>query len=290
MSMHADPDQIVQQVSALLERRRTQQARLLLRPALASHPDHAGLLLQAAWTDYLDEQWDEALAGVRQVLLHEPHEQTARVLYFELLVQKKDYREAERVILELLREYPEHAHYYGRYASLMVDTLNLAKARQLAREGLKYDAEDAECLALQAICDFIEQPAGATSHALQQLLVRHPQSVRTLLLVAAALEERGDPRGAHRILQELVRAQPDNETLVSIARQLTVNTHWSMLPLWPMQRFGWAGSVGLWLIFFFGLRFAARANAPLAGTLAIVVLVYVVYSWTWPALLKRLMR
>jgi len=288
--MHSDPDRVVEQVSALLERRRVGQARMLLKPALASHPDHVGLLLQAAWTDYLDEEWDEALANVRQVLVQEPHDPSARVLYFELLVQKKEYPEAERAILELLREHPEHAHYYGRYASLMVDTLNIAKARQLAREGLKYDSEDAECLALQAICDFIEQPAGATSHALQQLLARHPQSARTLLLVAAALEERGDPRGAHRILQELVRAQPDNEHLVGIARQLKVNTHWSMLPLWPLQRFGWAGSVGLWLIFFIGLRLVGRVNTPLAGTLAIVVLVYVVYSWTWPPLLRRLMR
>jgi predicted Zn-dependent protease len=286
----SDPDHVVDQVSALIERRRTQQARLLLKPALASHPDHGGLLLQAAWIDYLDDRYDEALAGVRHVLTDEPHNQSARVLYFELLVQKKEHREAERVILELLREYPEHAHYYGRYASLMLDTLKIGKARQLAHEGLKYDADDAECLALQAICDFIEQPAGATSHALQQLLVRHPQSVRTLLLVAAALEERGDQRGAYRILQELVRAQPDNDHLVGMARQLKVNTHWSMAPLWPLQRYGWAGSVGLWLAAVIGLRLVARASPPLAGTLAIVFIVYVIYSWTWPALLKRIMR
>ena len=286
----SDPNETAQQVDALLERRRTQQARVLLKPALAAYPDHTGLLLQAAWIDYLEDRYDEALTTVRQVLTSEPHDETARLLYFELLLQKDEHREAERVILELLREHPEHAHYYGRYANLMIDTLRITKARQLASEGLKYDADNAECLAAQAICDFVEQPSGSTSHSLQQLLVRHPQSARTLLLVAAALEERGDPKGSHRILQELVRAQPDNEALVGMARQLKVNTHWSMLPLWPMQRFGWAGSVGVWLIAFIGLRVVSRTNPSLAAVLGIALLVYVIYSWTWPPLLKRLMR
>ena len=151
------------------------------------------------------------------------------------------------MIIELLRENPEHAHYYGRYAQLMLRTLNVAKSRQLALEGLKYDPDSVECLSAQVVCDFIERPGNSASQALQQLLVRHPQSAHTLLLIVIALEQRGDRSEALSIARELLRAQPDNEELVDLVKQLRLVTHWSMLPLWPVLRFGWAGSVGIWL-------------------------------------------
>src|SRR5690606_37206825 len=64
--------QVVEQVAALLQRRRTSQARALLQPALAAHPQHAGLLLQAAYVDYLDDRIDDAMRTVRQVLAADP--------------------------------------------------------------------------------------------------------------------------------------------------------------------------------------------------------------------------
>jgi len=284
------PEQVMHQVEVLLERRRTSQARALLKPALAAHPDHSGLLLQSAWTDYLEDRNDEALTTVRQVLLAEPKDQSARLLYFELLLERGDNAEAERAIIELLRDYPEHAHYYGRYAQLMLKTLNIEKSQQLALEGLKYDPDSVECLAAQTICDFIERPGSTTSQGLQQLLVRHPQSLRTLLLVVVALEQRGDRGEALSIARELLRAQPDNEGIVDMVKQLRLVTHWSMLPLWPVVRFGWAGSVAIWLLAAVGLSTLRRSDAELAGTIGLVLLAYVAYSWIWPPILKRLLR
>lgn len=284
------PQQVMHQVEVLLERRRTSQARALLKPALAAHPDHAGLLLQSAWTDYLEDRNDEALTTVRQVLLAEPKDQSARLLYFELVLERGDNAEAERAIIELLREYPEHAHYYGRYAQLMLKTLNIGKSQQLALEGLKYDPDNAECLGAQTLCDFVERPGSTTSQGLQQLLVRHPQSVRTLLLVVVALEQRGDRREALSIARALLRAQPDNEGLVDMVKQLKLATHWSMWPLWPVMRFGWTGSVAIWLFAVFGLNALRRSDPELAGMIGLVVLAYVAYSWIWPPILKRLLR
>jgi tetratricopeptide (TPR) repeat protein len=283
------PDDVVRQVGALLERRRTDQARALLKPALANHPNHAALLLQSAWTDYLDDQNESALSAVRQVLVSEPSNESARVLYFELLVEEEQYREAERVIIELLHEYPEASDYYGRYANLMLRTLNIAKALQLAREGLKYDPDSAECLVAQATCELIEQPGGA-SHGLQRLLVGHPKFIRTLLLVAVALEQRGDVRGASRFAEELVRAQPNNEHLVAIARELKHKAHWSMLPLWPMQKWGWGASFGIWVLTIVASRALSKTNPVAAGIFIGVMLTYVVYSWVWPPLLRRLLK
>lgn len=283
------PEDVVRQVAALLQRRRVDSARALLKPALASHPDHLELLLQSAWVDYLDDDFDSSMHAVRQVLTSEPSNEGARTLYFELLIEKEKYGEAESVILDLLREYPEAAEYYGLYARLMLRTLNMDKALQLAREGLKYDPDSTSCLAAQATCELIENPAAA-SHGLQQMLVRQPQYAGTLVLVAAALEQRGDSKGAHRISQELVRAQPDNEHLVQMAQHLKLKSHWSLLPLWPLHKWGWGASFGMWLGTLVISRSLSKTYPVAAGVFLVVVLVYVVYSWVWPPVLRRLLK
>lgn len=283
------PEDVVRQVDALLQRRRTDQARALIKQGLASHPDHTALLLQSAWTDYLDDESDQALRVVRQVLIVDPDNESARLLYFELLVEKEEHVAAERVIIELLREFPEDASYYGRYANLMLRTLNMTKALQLAREGLKYEPGNVECLAAQATCEFIENPH-ASSHGLQQLLVNYPQLIRTLVLVVVALDQRGDVKGASQVARELVRAQPDNEHLVDLARQLKIKSHWTMLPMWPMQKWGWGASFAIWIIALVGTRTLNKVN-PTAGAIFVgMVIVYVIYSWVWPPLLRRLVK
>jgi tetratricopeptide (TPR) repeat protein len=284
------PEVVLQQVEALLQRRRYPQALALLKPALVNYPDHVELLLQAAWIDYLEDRPDQAMHTIRQVLTSAPLNESARLLYFHLLVEKAQSVDAERVVIDLLREYPEHASYYGRYADLMLRTLNVGKARQLAMEGLKYESEDLDCLSALTVCDFIESRSGEVSHSLQQMLVRHPQSVRTLVLIVIALQERGDHRGAKRVSQELVQANPDNESLVSIARELKTTTHWSMLPLWPMQRWGWAASFGIWILIIVGSRAIQKINPAWSGTFLGIVLIYVAYSWIWPPILRRLMK
>lgn len=284
------PEVVLQQVEALLQRRRYPQARALLKPALVTHPEHVELLLQSAWIDYLDDRPTEAMDTVRQVLASAPENESGRLLYFHLLVENEQNVEAERAIIDLLREYPEAASYYGRYADLMLRTLNVDKARALASEGLKYDSEDTDCLSALTVCDFIEGRSGQVSHALQQMLVHHPQSTRTLVLIVIALQDRGDYRGAKRVAQELVQANPDNEALVSIARELKTTTHWSLLPLWPMQRWGWAASFGIWILVIVGSRAIQKVNPAWSGIFLVIVLTYVAYSWIWPPILRRLMK
>ncbi len=281
------PQVVAAEVRALLERRRIVQAKARLREALQENPDHPDLLLQSAWADYMADDNAAALATVRQVLLTDPESHSARLLLFELQTERNQLSDAEQTIVQLLHDLPEHAPYYGRYAELMLRAMQLPKARALAEEGLKYAPDDAGCLAARALCDFIEQRRGTPSHSLQQLLLRHPQSIRTLLLILVAMQDRGDHRGAYRIAQELVRLQPDNKAIIEMAARLKVTTHWSMLPLWPFLRWGWGAAIGFWLIGGAAVRFIGQQNPGLGGILAICILAYVIYSWVWPPILRR---
>jgi tetratricopeptide (TPR) repeat protein len=283
------PFEVLARVAPLLERRRTAQARALLAPALQAHPAHPGLLLQAVWVDYLENDYDAALKGLRALLAQTPETAEARLLLFLILMGKERYVEAEPVIIGLLRDFPESADYCGDYALLMLKTLNLEKAKRLAEQGLAYDATDTNSLMVLTICDFIERKSVAPSQALQQLIIKQPESLHTLLLVIVALEQRGDVAGARRVAGELVAAHPHNQDLVRLAHALTVNSHWSMLPLWPLRKWGGKASVAIWIGSIVAVKVLQNINPGAATIFVVVALGYCVYSWVWPSLLTKMM-
>lgn len=281
------PEQIIAEIEILLERRRIAQAKTRLSMALQRFPNNPELLFQAAFADYLDDNNEGARACLQQLLNQDPENVRARHLLFELEMENNNFSSAEQLIIQLLHDYPEEASFYGRYADLMIRTMNLQKARALSLEGLKYDPEDTACLLSHSLCDFIERPSNETSQSLQTLLRNDPKSIHTLTLVVAAKEDRGDHRGALLLAQELVRARPDNASLVEMAAEFTARTHWSMLPLWPMLRWGWSASIAIWLGSVAIIQILLRIMPAAAGIFAVIFLIYVVYSWAWPPLLRR---
>ena len=280
-----EPALIADQASALLDRRRIPQARALLGPALQQHPDNVALLFESARADYLEDRNAQARETLGHLMQRAPGDVSARWLLF--LAERDDGRlaEAEALILPLLRENPQHAPFYAGYSILMLRALDIQKARELALEGLRCHPDDEGCLQARALCDMVE---GRGDHeALARLVARDPSNVYTLRLVVVAMAQRGQLSAAHRLAQELLRMQPDDRQLLNQVNELRVNNHWSLLPLWPMRRWGWGASVAIWLGAV-GLMQGLRNTVPAAVPwVAGFFLVYVVYSWVWPPLLRR---
>lgn len=289
MSEQPSADDVVNEIQALLERRRTGQAKARLQQALLQNPDYIPLLQQSAWADYMDDDNAAALVTVQSVLVRDPSNENMRRLLFELRNEANDAAGAEQVIIGLLRDYPEDAQLYGRYARLCLQAMQFEKAGALAAEGRKIDPDEPGCLAAQTLCDFIENRSGATSHSLQQLLVQQPQSLRTLHLILLAMIDRGDTREAYRIGQELVRAMPENKDIAELAAELKANAHWTMLPLWPMQRWGWAASIAIWVGGIAAVQALSGPYPDVAMYLAIGIVTYAIYSWVWPPIIQRWM-
>lgn len=279
--------EFAEQVAALLERQRTTMARGVLRDALKAFPDDTRLLLQAAWVDYMEDKMEAARTTAESILAREPDNNAAKQLMLELHIEAQHLADAEAIAIELLREMPENAHLYGRYAHIMLQALKLDKATALANEGLRYEPEDRECLAVRTMCDFVQHGSGETSPALQKLIVEHPQSLRALYLVVIALEQRGKNRQAHQLAIEMLRAQPSNQSLVELVQHFQSRTHWTMLPLLPLQKYGWGASIGLWLGGFIAVRVVGRYSVTAATVLSLIILAYVVYSWVWPPLFRK---
>ncbi len=135
-----------EQAFYFIERRRLADAKRVLAQALTQYPQDPDLLYQSAQAEWLGDENETAEKTVRQVLVANPEHASARQLLASMLVERGEYADAELLLIGLLRDYPESAELYGRYSQLMLRTLHLEKAEQLAREGLRYDPEDDECL------------------------------------------------------------------------------------------------------------------------------------------------
>jgi tetratricopeptide (TPR) repeat protein len=278
-------DDLLSHCDLLIERRRLDQARALLAPALKAAPDDEDLLHRFAIIDYLDDDDEAAAATVQRLLSLAPSHYGGRILHAEILEHRNQFADAEGVWLGLLRDYPESADLYASYARLMLDTLNLTKAQRLAAEALRLEPENDSGLFVMATCDLIQGRPGKHSRHLETLVREHPENVRTTIALIFALQDRRDWAGALRLARELLRSQPTSEPIVELVRELEVETHWSMRPLYPMRRWGWGGAAAVWGVAMVALH--ALGNEPVAAAVGVSWLAYVVYSWVWPAQLKR---
>jgi tetratricopeptide (TPR) repeat protein len=277
------------EAQALMERRRYLQARNVISQGLRHFPDSSDFQYLGAFIEYATDEYAAATRSVEAVLARDPQHYGARVLRANLHEQAKEYPSAERLWIELLRDYPESADCYAAYAELMLRTLHLEKARLLAEEGLRHAPEHQGCLYVATLADFINSPGSAQSENLQKMLQAHPEHVGSSIALLIALADQGKNREALRIAQELLRQQPDSAQLVQIVRALKVQTHWSLIPMYPMQRWGWGGAVAVTAAGMIGLRVAGSAlPASIVTPLVFIWLGYCLYTWIWPAILRKL--
>jgi len=122
----------------------------------------------------------------------------------------------------------------------------LRVVEQLAREGLRYSPENDECLMAAALCETARSGA-RPNEGLAKLLQAHPESLSSVHALVVALVDAGRISEAHRIARSALRGDPANLHLVSLVRELHIQNHWSMKPLWPLQKWGWGASAAMWL-------------------------------------------
>lgn len=280
-------DALVQRAELLIERRRWREAESLLREALAIEPEHATVLIELARTRCAQDDNGEALRLVRGVLARDPSHVEARYLLFHVLMDQNEAAEAESVILALIREWPGAPGFYTAYARLMLRALQVDKARGLVAEALRLAPDSRDALQVAALCDLVDGRRGDQA-AMRRLLVEDPGSRETLSLVVNALIDQGRLREAQRLSKELLRAQPDDPFALARVKALAGDTHWALLPLWPMQRWGWTASIGMWIGAVAIGRLLERQAPEWAGTFWICWLVYAIYSWVAPTLVSRL--
>ncbi len=282
-----DLQQTIHQISELVERRRIDSARSLLGTVLPKNPDNVDLLEQALWVDWLDDENDAARTTVGHLLELDPDNFAARYALVQLERSVDNFVDAERVLVDLLRDYPENDTLYTVYARIMLETFNIDKAEKLAVEAQRRNPDSLDSMAIQAQCAFIREPGAEQQARLERVLQEHPDQIQTTILLVQRLIDLGKNDQAYELSRTLAVSQPDNPHLIEMADELRYASHWSLKPLWPMQKWGWGASVAIWLgaVIFFRTDVLPGYQGPIA----IALIAYVIYSWVWPPILKRLM-
>lgn len=277
-----------------VDRRRNEQAKGVISQGLASYPDSTELRYLSAHIDYVEDREDEALHKVEDVLSSSPSHFGARMLRARLLENVDRLEDAEATWLELLAEFPESADCYAGYAGLMIRALKLDKAERLLTEGLRLEPENPDCLYFGSLIDVIrnrKHGSEARLH-LHDLITRHPERIQSSIALVIALSDRGDNAEALRVARELLASFPGSRRILELVKSLELQTHWSLLPLYPMQRWGWGGAIAVTIAIWIVLQAmsAGGVSPPVRTAVALGLLIYIAYSWIWPPILKRILR
>lgn len=281
----------IRQAEMLLDRRRLDAAREVIATGLKADAENLELIYLSGLVEYFDDENDAALEVMEIVLRLDPSHEGARGVLFQIHREDENFAAAEQILLSLLEDFPRDATYYAWYSWLMLATGFFQKAGQLAEEAIRLDPDHEDALIASASCALVLHPGRESRERLQELVRRFPNSRRTLLLLAFALSQQRRSRDALLVAQELLRADPSDEEILQFVIDLKVGTHWTMIPLWPVRRFGWAGSAGVW-VGFVALALFVLPALPDSVSMAFVVifLSYVVYSWVYPGILRALLK
>lgn len=269
-----------------MARRRHVQARALLARTLPHWPDDPDLLHGAAWLDYHEERYAEAEQGALQLLAQDPHSEGARGLLADVYEATGDSERAEAMYRSLLADFPEDVHYLACYSLLLVNTVHLNRASELAEKAMSLNPEHPLALRASVFAALCRGDDATVDARLEDLVAQDPDAQSTLASVADVLHERGRYREALNILRELLRLDPANERLVTLVVELRRDAHWSMVPLRPFQRLGY--TEGLSAIALAGFGTLHLGTSPASRAVGLGTLAFALYGAVWPRLLKAL--
>lgn len=262
----------------------------MLVDAYALDPDDSGNHLLAARIDLEIGDYPAARRNIEAVLSAWPSNVEARLMMFELQGCTGEQAAAERTIIGLLHENPDTEEFYALYAQLMLQTLHVEKAGALAAEALRLDPTNRLARIVSLLVAVIEGRKSGAGAELEELVRDDPEALHVAWSMIAVLQSEHRYGEALEVMRGILHATPDDEDVVESLVQLRVASHWSTVPLWPLTRYGWAGSGALWVAAIAGIMVTRLMAPDWTGTLAVGYLVYVVYSWVWPPILRRWVR
>lgn len=233
-------------------------------------------------------RYAEARTAAREGLAREP--ESVGLLYLSCNAEVKlgDAAAAERAILAALRLAPEDPYLLCRYAHLVAKAGQIDKAGRLVDEAARVAPDSPVVHKARATLSYLRGKNREMGEHSQRVLADDPDDPYGHSMLGVSAASRGRAGDAARHFASAVRLAPADNTLAEAARESRVASHPLMWPLAPFSRLGpgvvWIGA----MVIIFGLRALGFTTAALA--LTVVYLVWCLYSWITPPLLRRWLR
>jgi predicted Zn-dependent protease len=278
----------IAQIAELLDRNRFAQTQRLLDQALPHFPDDERLLYFSAYVALQTDNQEAAEHQLERVLELNPASYEGRSLMADLREEQGKFAESEALYLGILSDYPEDAGTMADYARLMLRTMHVEKAGKLAAEALSRAPDHPGAMYVATLASIVEGKHDERNLRLRKLLHQYPDMLVTAQTLVQVLHREGRYTEALEVAREMLRAQPNNEQIVEMVINLRMLSHWSMIPMRPFTRYGWAASIALWFIAV--ITFQLLPESPATNALLIALLCFVAYSWIWPWCLGKILR
>lgn len=231
------------------------------------------------------KRWDESIAVIREgFALHGPVG-----VYFpvigDALRRSGRLQEAEAAYLEGLRHWPNEPDQLIGYARVCLEAGQADKAAALADRAAAQNPEHPALERIRTEIAFARGKHGDMHQHSTQALADDPDDVIARAWHGASASFAGDHDAAYRSLARAAANDPGNAPLLEAAREARMIRHPLMRPL---TLFGNVNPLVIWLgaiAVIAGLN--AAAPQPAGAIAAVTWLVYCVYSWVVPPLLRR---
>ena len=263
------------------------------RRALAEDPEDGSAMLVLGYALLGQHRNDEAEAEARAAIALLPHAQ-GFLLLSRALTQQGRHAEAERAVIDALRDDPIDSNAYECYGALLFKTGHIGRAERITRKALQFDPENADAHRLLAmILAESKKKHEALLHG-EAGLRMEPDADSSHHALGIAMLQAGRPFKARQHLREALRIDPDE---AAERAYLEADKACRLIYL-PMYYAGWlvlkipGHFITLWVcvlgVYFVGRQFDTTRDA--ARLMLLCYVVFVLYTWVVEPLTRLWMK
>ncbi|MFY1689988.1 tetratricopeptide repeat protein [Plantactinospora sp. WMMB782] len=195
---------------------------------------------------------------------------------------------AERALLDGLAQAPHDVDLLCTYADVCAANGQPEKAAKLVERAMALEPDAPIVYATRIQVAFAGGDDRTAERISREFVAAHPEHPGAHALLGGTSAARGRIDTAYEGYRQAAAAMPSEQSLAESALELKIARHPLMLPIRPVLRFGplkvWLGA----LVLIFGLR---AAGLPMvAGVAGLLWLLFCVYSWVVPPLVRRWFR
>lgn len=195
---------------------------------------------------------------------------------------------AERALLDGLALAPNDVDLLCAYADVCASVGQVDKAQKLVERAAALAPQAPVVYATRIQVAYARGDDTTAQRIAREFVAAYPENPAAHALLGSTSAVRGQVGPAYDGFRQAAAAMPTEQVLAESALEMRVARHPLMLPVRPVMRFGafktWAVAVAL----MFGLR--AAGLTPLAVLVTLVWILYCIYSWVVPPLVRWWVR
>jgi len=261
----------------------------LINEELHNKISNSWLWYMLGYSNYAINEYDKAEEQFQEAMRLGYDEAIIFDILGHLYMETKRWQEAEEAFLEALRINPNDAGTHAGYAVLMKQTGHRKKAKLLINKALELDPEDSYVLRRNLILEGMNRNKEQQILALEQYMNSTDSESSKLLTLGKSATLRNNKKEAKEYYRQAFLLNPEDQTLLSILKELEITTHPLLAPNRFIERLG-----GPAIIWFVGIGLTFLLLALGFDSLAMLFLqcyvVLTLYTWISVPLVKRLRK